>query len=89
MRVICAALPTEKRWRPSSEYARVSGSRVQITEDVPPPEAGTADAALPLYKPDQLVRYMLEINAGVARDLGIQVGDIVTFVPDIDAGRAQ
>ena len=35
---------------------------------------GTATSDLPLYGPDALVRYVLEINAGSARAMGIEPG---------------
>ena len=73
------------------DFVWISGDKrvIQLTEGVPPPDAGTADAALPLYKPDQPVRYMLEINAGIAAELGIRVGAAVTFEPEVDTTRAR
>ena len=53
---------------------------VDITENVPPPGP---DGALPTYEPDAAVLYMLEVNAGVVRMTGIDVGDTVAFEPDI------
>ncbi|HET6615571.1 MAG TPA: DUF192 domain-containing protein [Dehalococcoidia bacterium] len=51
---------------------------VGVTEDVQP-EPGVADAQLRRYSPDQPVRYVLELNAGAARRLGIEAGERVTF----------
>jgi uncharacterized membrane protein (UPF0127 family) len=47
---------------------------VAVTADVPFPVEGTATSDLPLYGPDALVRYVLEINAGSARAMGIEPG---------------
>jgi uncharacterized membrane protein (UPF0127 family) len=73
------------------DFAWISSDRrvLQLTEDVPPPEAGTPDKSLPLYKPEQPVRYVLEVNAGVTEALGISVGDEVRFEPEVDVGRAR
>ena len=54
-------------------------SVVDLHTDVPPPAAGTATGSLPTYRPGGPVRYMLEINAGRVAELGIEVGDLVTF----------
>lgn len=80
-----------KRMRFPLDFVWISADKrvVQVTEDVAPPEAGTADAALPLYQPDQPVRYVLEINAGVAPELGLSAGDAVTFEPEVDTARAE
>ncbi len=58
---------------------------VDLMEDVPPPEPGVPDAELPRYQPVEPVLYVLEVNAGVVREFGIQVGDMVTFDPDVPA----
>jgi len=47
---------------------------VAVTADVPFPMEGTATSDLPLYGPDALVRYVLEISAGSARAMGIEPG---------------
>lgn len=80
-----------KRMRFPLDFVWISGDRhvIQLTEDVAPPEAGTEDAPLPLYQPDAPVRYVLEINAGMARELGVSIGDEVTFEPEVDTGRAR
>lgn len=80
-----------KRVRFPLDFVWISGDKrvIQLTEDVAPPAAGTVDAALPLYQPDQPVLYVLEINAGVARELGLSVGDAVTFDPEVDTARAR
>ncbi len=63
---------------------------VDLTENVPPPEPGVPIEELPRYQPDDAVLYVLEVNAGVVREFGIQVGDAVTFAPDIaEEGAAE
>ncbi len=54
-----------------------------LTENVPIPEPGIPDSELPRYQPDEPVRYVLEVNAGLVQEAGIQVGDAVTFQPDM------
>ncbi len=54
---------------------------VDITTDVPA-EPGVPDGELPLYRSDQAVLYVLEVNAGVVREAGVQIGDAVTFEPE-------
>ena len=48
-----------------------------VTANAPVPDPGTADAALVRYRPPGPVRYVLEINAGLAGVHGIGVGDLV------------
>lgn len=52
---------------------------VAVTADVPVPAPGTAASELALYGPDVPVRYVLEINAGLASELGIESGMRVTI----------
>jgi hypothetical protein len=59
----------------------------KLTEDVPVPDA--QESELPLYFSGQDVRYVLEINAGRAGELGIKAGDAVTFEPEVDTARAE
>ena len=59
------------------------GLVVDLTEDVPPPEPGVLDEDLPRYQPDAPVLYVLEVDAGVIRQSGVQAGDVVIFKPDI------
>ena len=47
----------------------------------PPPAPGTLTADLPVYSSGGDVRYVLEINAGLAEELGIRPGDEVTVAP--------
>ncbi len=65
------------------DFIWISSDRtiVDITIDVPI-EPGVADGELPLYRPDQAVLYVLEVNAGVVRKAGVQIGDAVTFEPE-------
>ena len=44
-----------------------------------PPAAGTDDDQLTLYSSDSPAVYTLEINAGKVAEVGIEVGDSVTF----------
>ena len=48
---------------------------------LPFPEPGTPDSALPFYSSGVPIRYVLEINAGVAEELGIGKGSVVSFTP--------
>ena len=58
-----------------------AGCRVTgVTHDVPFPEAGTSTSELPRYKSPDGTLYVLEINAGLARDLGIIPGAKVAFL---------
>ena len=53
---------------------------VHVTHEAPVPPEGASDAELPRYTPGAVdVRYVLEINAGLARELGIEPGARVTL----------
>ena len=53
---------------------------VYVTHEAPVPPEGASQADLPRYTPGDVdVRYVLEINAGLARDLGIEPGVRVTL----------
>ena len=71
------------------DFVWVSSARrvVDMTENVPPPAPGVPDANLPRYQPAEPVLYVLEVNAGVVREAGLQLGDLVTFEPDISMER--
>ena len=43
------------------------------------PQPGATDAELRRYSPEEPVRYVLEINAGASRSLGLEPGDRVAF----------
>ena len=60
-----------------SESLRVTG----MVARAPPPAPGTLTEDLPVYSSGGDVRYVLEINAGLAEELGIRPGDEVTVVP--------
>ena len=52
-----------------------------VAERLPFPEPGTPDSALPLYPSGVPIRYVLEINAGLAEEMGIGEGSVVRFDP--------
>jgi len=66
------------------DFVWISADRrvVELTQDVPPPPPGTPDSDLPTYRPDVPVQYVLEVNAGVAAEAGIEVGNAVSFAPE-------
>lgn len=59
---------------------------VHVTHNAEVPETGTPDAELPRYRPPVPVRYVLEVNAGLVRELGLQEGVVVEVVRLTDAG---
>ncbi len=52
-----------------------------VAARLPFPEPGTPDSALPLYSSGVPIRYVLEISAELAEELGIGEGSVVTFAP--------
>lgn len=62
------------------DFVWISADRrvVEVTTEVPP-EPGVPEAELRQYRPKASVLYVLELNAGVVAELGIQVGDRVEF----------
>lgn len=70
-------------------WISADGRVVDLTENVPPPEPDTADSELALYRPDEPVLYTLEVNAGVVTEAGVEVGDEVTFEPEVPADGVQ
>jgi len=52
-----------------------------VAERLPFPEPGTSASALPTYSSGVPIRYVLEINAGLAEELGIGEGSVVTINP--------
>lgn len=58
--------------------ANVKNGKVsQVDLNVPPPAAGTADNQLPIYRPNQPIDYVLEVNGGYAVKNNVNVGDSV------------
>lgn len=57
---------------------------VSISRDVPTPPPSSDDSNLPRYGPGIDVRFVLEINAGEAAGLGLNIGDGVEFLGSID-----
>ncbi len=53
---------------------------VSVTHEAPAPIDGAPLDLLPRYSPDEPVMYVLEINAGLAHDLGIEEGALVSFI---------
>lgn len=51
---------------------------VGVTPNVRP-QPGVADSGLTLYSPPSPIRYVLEVNAGAARRLGLETGVAVAF----------
>ena len=51
-----------------------------VTRDVPFPAPGTPDSDLPRYSSPEDTLYVLEINAGLAAELGIGAGTEVAFL---------
>lgn len=49
----------------------------QIEQNVPKPDEGTPSSELSLYKPYDVIDYVLEVNAGFVKEKGIAVGDTV------------
>lgn len=66
------------------DFVWISADRrvVELTQDVPSPTPGTPDSDLPTYRPAVPVQYVLEVNAGIAAEAGIEVGDAVSFAPE-------
>ena len=56
---------------------------VDVSEDVPFPAPQTPLDELPRYSPESRAKFVLEINAGEAADLGLGIGDKVEFLNDI------
>lgn len=52
---------------------------VDIAENVSPSEAGTADFALPVYRPDRDAEFVLEIGAGFSETHNVRIGNRITF----------
>jgi uncharacterized membrane protein (UPF0127 family) len=63
-------------------WIAADGTVVDLTENVPHPAANNGEV-LTGISPSEPVMYVLEVNAGVIETWGLQIGDLVTFVPDI------
>jgi len=63
-------------------WISTNGTVVDLTENVPHPAANN-DEVLTGISPSEPVKYVLEVNAGVIQTWDLQVGDLVTFEPDI------
>jgi uncharacterized membrane protein (UPF0127 family) len=59
---------------------------VDVSGEIPPPDEMDGEPAS--IQPAQAVLYVLEINAGLLDDSGVQVGDAVTFDPDVSPEQA-
>ena len=57
---------------------------VDVTLGAPPPEEGQALADLPRFSPSSPALYVLELNAGEFAEQGIDPGDLVEFVGDLE-----
>ena len=58
------------------------GTVADLTENVPHPAANN-DEVLTGISPSEPIMYVLEVNAGVIETWDLQIGDVVTFEPDI------
>ena len=56
------------------------GRVVDIEENVPVPRAGAGNIFLPVYRPDVMARYVLEVNAGFAKRHNLRIGDAVKIL---------
>jgi hypothetical protein len=59
-------------------WVREDGTVASVTADVQP-QPGVPDADLASYSPAEPVRYVVELNAGTAKRLGIDSGDRLRF----------
>lgn len=71
------------------DFIWVSADRrvVNLHQDVPVPV--DPEAPLIRYRAGVDVQYVLEVNAGQVEELGIAIGDEVTFDPEVDPALAQ
>ena len=63
-------------------WISTNGTVVDLTEDVPHPAANNGEV-LTGISPSEPVKYVLEVNTGTIETWGLQIGDVVTFEPDI------
>jgi len=56
-----------------------NGRVVYIAHDVPPPPRGMPEEQLPTYQPGEPANLVLEIAAGRAKALGLEVGQKISF----------
>src|SRR6185503_8271922 len=68
-----------KETRFDLDFIWIKNNRVvEITKNVPHPDAGTPETNLPTYKPSQEVDMVLEVNAGYADRNNIHTNDAAT-----------
>jgi uncharacterized protein len=53
------------------------GVVVDLIQNVSHPSEGTLDTSLPIYRPEALANFVLEVNAGFVEENDIQLGDQV------------
>ena len=63
-------------------WISTNGTVVDLTENVPHPAANNGEV-LTGISPSEPVKYVLEVNAGVIETWDLQIGDVVTFEPDV------
>ncbi len=61
---------------------------VDLTENVPHPPPDTLESELTIYKSAVPAAYVLEVNAGEVKGLGVATGDVVQF-KGVDAEAAR
>ena len=57
----------------------IDGERRIVDIHTMPPQPGVTDAELAVYRSSEPAMYALEVNAGVAAELGLELGVIVVF----------
>ncbi len=57
------------------------GVVAEVTANLPPAPVGTIPE---IYSPSRPILYVLEINAGLAQEVGIHAGSQAMFMPELD-----